>query len=57
MDYMTVKETAEKWNITTRWVQYLCERGKVEGAVLFGKSWAIPKDAERPPDSRRKENK
>lgn len=57
MDYITVKETAEKWGITTRRVQVLCAQGKIPGAVRFGTTWAIPKDAIKPVDRRYKKNK
>ena len=33
MDYMTLKETAEKWNVTPRQVNYLCSAGRIPGAV------------------------
>ena len=49
---MTVRETAEKWGVSVRWVQTLCYDGKIEGTVKFGKSWAIPADAEKPTDGR-----
>jgi len=26
--------------------------GKIAGAVQFGKSWALPKDVDKPPDGR-----
>jgi hypothetical protein len=48
MDYMTAKEAGVKWNITTRRVQMLCSKGKVEKATRLGNVWAIPKDAEKP---------
>ena len=48
MEYLTVRETAEKWNISPRLVQQLCTAGRVPGARKFGKSWAIPADAEKP---------
>ncbi|MEG2013640.1 MAG: helix-turn-helix domain-containing protein [Anaerovoracaceae bacterium] len=54
MDYMTVREAAEKWDITMRWVQKLCEEGRVKGAVRFSRVWMIPKDAEKPIDGRLK---
>lgn len=54
MDYMTTKKAAEKWAITTRRVQVLCAQGKIPGAVRFGITWAIPKDAVRPKDGRYK---
>lgn len=51
-NFMTVKETAEKWGVSVRQVQALCNDGKIEGTVKFGKAWAIPEDAERPVDGR-----
>ena len=54
MDYMTAKEAAEKLAITPRRVQVLCAQGKIPGAVRFGVTWAIPKDAVKPKDGRRK---
>ncbi|WP_455654994.1 helix-turn-helix domain-containing protein [Phascolarctobacterium sp.] len=54
MDYMTAKEAAQEWGISERRVQVLCEQGRVEGIARLGKSWAIPKDAKKPPDARRK---
>ncbi len=50
--FITVKDAAEKWNISPRTVQILCSEGKIEGAAKFGKVWAIPADAERPKDNR-----
>lgn len=57
MDYITVKEAAEKWKITPRRVQVLCAQGKIPGTVRFGITWAIPKDAVRPKDGRYKKVK
>lgn len=50
--YTTIRETAERWNVTVRQVQYLCAKGQVEGAVKFGRAWAIPKEAKKPTDGR-----
>lgn len=55
MEYMTVRETAEKWGIIMRWVQKLCEEDRIKGSVRFSRMWMIPKDAEKPIDERRKE--
>lgn len=52
MDYMTIREASEKWNLSVRRVQTICNEGMVEGVVKFGREWAIPKDAERPSDKR-----
>lgn len=54
MDKQTVKEVANKWGLSVRQVQALCQRGKIPGAVLFGKTWMIPADAVRPLDGRSK---
>lgn len=55
MDYITVREAADKWNITERWVQKLCEENRIKGAVRFSRVWMIPKDACKPIDGRKKE--
>ena len=52
MEYLTVRETAEKWNVSPRMVQQFCTAGRIPGAQKFGKSWAIPADAEKPRDPR-----
>lgn len=51
-NYITVNALAEKWGLNPRTIQTMCADGKIEGAVKFGKSWAIPVDAERPSDGR-----
>ncbi|MDP4145384.1 MAG: DNA-binding protein [Bacillota bacterium] len=50
--YTTIKEIAEQWGITPRRVQVLCNKGKVSGAVKFGRDWAVPKNAQKPEDGR-----
>ena len=52
-EYMTVKETSEKWGVTVRYVTFLCNKGKVPGAQMFGKAWAIPAGTEKPSQDRR----
>ena len=54
MDYISTKEAAEKWGISERRIQKLCEENRIPGAERFVRVWAIPKDAEKPPDARRK---
>ncbi len=56
-DYMTIKEAAEKWGISTRRVTTLCHEGRIEGVVKFGASFAIPADSEKPADLRIKSGK
>lgn len=57
MDYMTLKEASEKWDVSPRWINYLCAAGRIPGAVKMATIWLVPKDAEKPADNRRKENK
>ena len=57
MEYMTIKEAAEKWNLSVRRVQTICNEGMGPGVMKFGHSWAIPKDAEKPVDKRIKSGK
>ena len=57
MDYMTLKEAAEKWGVTPRRVNYYCAAGRIPGAVKMAGVWLIPKTVEKPLDRRRKEGK
>ena len=45
MDYMTLKETAEKWGVAPRRVNYYCAGERVPGAVKMAGVWLIPRDA------------
>ena len=55
--YLTIAEVSEKWGIKTRRINTLCLEGRIEGAVKFGNTWAIPEDAEKPKDERIKSGK
>ena len=57
MDYLSSAEMAKKWNVSQRRVAVFCKEGRVKGAVLIGRMWMIPKDAEKPIDPRRIINK
>ena len=48
MESLTVQQAAEKWGLSPRTVQQLCIQGRIPGAQKFGKSWAIPADAQMP---------
>ena len=52
MDYLSLRQSAEKWGISIRRVQTLCMSGRITGAVKIGSYWAIPADAEKPIDQR-----
>ena len=57
MEYMTIKEASIKWNISCRRIQALCMAGRINGAEMFGRQWAIPIDAQKPNDARLKTGK
>ena len=48
MKYLSVTETAKKWNLSERSVRNYCALGKISGAFLTGKTWNIPEDAQKP---------
>ena len=54
MDYMTLKEAAEKCGVTPRRVNYYCAGGRIPGAVKMAGVWLLPKTAEKPLDGRTK---
>ena len=57
MDYITLKEASQKWNVTPRQINYLGTPGRIPGAVKMATIGLIPKNQEKPVDRRRKENK
>lgn len=54
MNYISVKEAAEKWEMTPRRVQVLCNEGRIDGAQRVGNVWTIPENADKPMDARKK---
>ena len=54
MNYLSVTQIAEKWNMTPRRVQVLCNEGRIDGAKRVGSVWTIPENAEKPSDARKK---
>ncbi len=57
MEYITVKEAAMQWGISVRKIQILCSEDKLDGAVRFGNTWAIPKTISKPVAHRAKTEK
>ena len=39
MRYLSVAETAKKWDISERSVRNYCAHGRVPGAFFTGKTW------------------
>jgi len=54
MNYITIKEVANKWGVSTRAVTYHVVAGRIEGAIKRGNLWLIPQDVDKPSDARRK---
>lgn len=48
MQFLTVPEVAQKWGISERTVRNYCATGKIENAVIDGKTWKIPVNAQKP---------
>ncbi len=57
MEYLSIKQTSDKWGISVRRIQVLCSENRIHGATKIGSYWAIPADAEKPKDERIKSGK
>ena len=57
MEYLSIRQIGEKWDISRRRVQILCTEGRIPGAMRVGSYWAIPADVEKPADARIKSGK
>lgn len=55
--YMKVSDASVKWGISNRRIVTLCNEGRIDGAIKFGNTWAIPEDTEKPKDERIKSGK
>ena len=56
MKYITINEAAKKLNLSERSIRNYCQHGRIPGAVLKGKNWAIPEDCTHPKRSNGKES-
>ena len=48
MEYISIKQFAEKFGISERTARNYCSAGKITGSFLIGKTWNIPADAQLP---------
>ena len=48
MQYISVAEAAQKWGVSPRSARNYCAKGQIDGAVLRGKTWLIPFNAQKP---------
>lgn len=54
MKYLSVSETAKKWNVSERTVRNYCAKGLIDGAFLTGKTWNVPENAQKPERTNKK---
>lgn len=54
MDYLTAEEMSKKWNVSRRRISTYCRDGRIDGAIMKGKTWLIPENAQKPIDPRKK---
>ena len=52
---ISVAECASRWGVAERTMRNYCANGRIPGAVIKGKTWLIPEDAERPEQINRKD--
>lgn len=57
MEYLSIAQTAEKWNISRRRVLTLCSQKRISEVIRVGTTWAIPASAKKPRDARIKSGK
>ena len=50
--FMSVRQAAQKWDISERRVRILCSEGRIDGVVRSGWAWNIPKNSPKPGDGR-----
>lgn len=48
IEYISVEEASKVWELSIRSVRNYCAQGRVPGALLEGKTWKIPSNAEKP---------
>ena len=48
--YISIREASYRWGVSERRVNQYCAEGRIPGASRFGRSWAIPENAEKPSD-------
>ena len=57
MEYLSIKQTSEKWGISVRRIQVLCSENRIPGATKIGSYWTASNGAEKHRDERTKSGK
>lgn len=56
MEFISTEKASEMWGVSLRQVQRLLAQDRIPGAKKYGRSWMIPRTAEKPADPRRQIN-
>ena len=56
-EFISVKEASIQWNLSERTVRNYCSLGRVNGAILMGKTWKIPVGAKKRSEPMKKKEK
>lgn len=51
--FITVKDAAQKWDISEQLVRRYLRQNRIPGAIMDGQSWLIPMDAKKPANTSR----
>ena len=51
--YLSIREALYKWGVSERRVNQYVTEGRILGLECFGRSWAIPEDANKPENPRK----
>lgn len=52
MEYISIQDVSDKWNISKRRIQILCREGRIDGAKVVGNMWLVPENTVKPMDGR-----
>lgn len=52
MQLQSVREAAERFHLSERRIQKLCEEGRIKGAQMISNVWVIPSTSKKPADER-----
>lgn len=47
-EFKTTHEMADRWDVSPQHVQYLCRKGKINGAIKKAGAWFLPEDTPNP---------
>ena len=53
VEYRSIRQTAERWCVSIRWLQVFCKEKRIPGAFCVENIWVILSDAERKTNSQK----